>query len=257
MGGNLLQGEIPSSFGQLQKLQHLDVSDDNLNGPIPNEVFHLVSLSVLLNLSHNSLSGELPADVGKLTSINVLDVSGNTLSGKIPLIRNTSNYCIDTPQSSSLGIQGIISYAPPEYRMGSAASKEGDVYSYGILVLEMFSGRRPTDKLFEDHLNLHNLVKDALPNGVAKVMESTLHLGGVEETPVAIVEVDLEIEESASSNRRNANRMGSKEKGCLVSLLGIGVGCSAESPQERMKMRDVAKELHFIRSNFLGVRIYE
>ncbi|WCJ38576.1 Leucine-rich receptor-like protein kinase family protein [Euphorbia peplus] len=235
MGGNLLQGEIPSSFGQLQKLQHLDVSDDNLNGPIPNEVFHLVSLSVLLNLSHNSLSGELPADVGKLTSINVLDVSGNTLSG----------------------IQGIISYAPPEYRMGSAASKEGDVYSYGILVLEMFSGRRPTDKLFEDHLNLHNLVKDALPNGVAKVMESTLHLGGVEETPVAIVEVDLEIEESASSNRRNANRMGSKEKGCLVSLLGIGVGCSAESPQERMKMRDVAKELHFIRSNFLGVRIYE
>jgi serine/threonine protein kinase len=47
--------------------------------------------------------------------------------------------------------------------MGGEASTEGDVYSYGILVLEMFTGRRPTDDMFKDGLNLHDFVKMALP----------------------------------------------------------------------------------------------
>ena len=47
--------------------------------------------------------------------------------------------------------------------MGADASTMGDVYSYGILVLEMFTGRRPTDDMFKDGLNLHKFVKMALP----------------------------------------------------------------------------------------------
>ena len=47
--------------------------------------------------------------------------------------------------------------------MGGKASIEGDVYSYGILLLEMFIGRRPTDDMFKDGLNLNNFAKMALP----------------------------------------------------------------------------------------------
>ena len=46
--------------------------------------------------------------------------------------------------------------------MGSQLSTNGDVYSFKIFLLEMFTGRRPTDELFKDDLNLHNFVKLAL-----------------------------------------------------------------------------------------------
>ena len=49
-----------------------------------------------------------------------------------------------------------------EYGMGNEVSIYGDVYSYGILLLEMFTGKIPTDNMFHDSLSLHDFVKETL-----------------------------------------------------------------------------------------------
>ncbi|XP_065854639.1 LRR receptor-like serine/threonine-protein kinase EFR [Euphorbia lathyris] len=145
-------------------------------------------------------------------------------------------------QMSSIGVKGTIGYAPPEYGMGGMASKEGDVYSFGILVLELFSGKKPIDQMFENGLNLHGFVKNGMSQAVWTVVDPTI--------------LSEETEEAQNRRNRNPGRAGSDKKECLLSVFRIGVECSMENPKERMKMGDVVKELHLIRSAFLGVRIY-
>ncbi|KAK8334201.1 hypothetical protein V6Z11_A10G258200 [Gossypium hirsutum] len=101
-----------------------------------------------LKPSNVLLNGELVGHISDFGLAKIL--SGDKL-----------NY--STNESSSLGLRGTIGYAPPEYGMGSELSTNGDVYSYGILLLEMLTGKRPTNERFKEGLSLHNLVKAALP----------------------------------------------------------------------------------------------
>ncbi|KHG14432.1 hypothetical protein F383_17994 [Gossypium arboreum] len=77
-------------------------------------------------------------------------------------------------KSRSLGLRGTIGYAPPEYGMGSELSTKGDVYSYGILLLEMSTEKRPTDERFREGLSLRNFVKATLPERIIKVADPIL-----------------------------------------------------------------------------------
>ena len=50
-----------------------------------------------------------------------------------------------------------------KYGMGNEVSTYGDVYSYDILLLEMFTGKKSTDNIFQDGFNLHDYVEATLP----------------------------------------------------------------------------------------------
>ncbi|XP_009618941.1 putative receptor-like protein kinase At3g47110 [Nicotiana tomentosiformis] len=145
-------------------------------------------------------------------------------------------------QSSSIGMRGTIGYAAPEYSMGGKASPFGDVYSYGILLLEMFTGKRPTDNMFKDGLTLHNFAKMALPEINDQIVDPKLlprrssREGQDEE--VGIIDPD-------DSSVKQARE-------CLISIIKIGVECSVESPRERMDIGDVVKELQLIRDILLA-----
>ncbi|XP_024197611.1 probable LRR receptor-like serine/threonine-protein kinase At3g47570 [Rosa chinensis] len=143
-------------------------------------------------------------------------------------------------QSSSIGIRGSIGYAAPEYGMGSEVSTYGDVYSFGILLLEMFTGKRPTDHVFSDSLNLHNYVKKALPELVSEISESLVLQEGT--TNVA----------EAHRHSRLISVRAQKIEECLTLILGIGIACSVESPTNRKDINDVASELQSIRRNLLS-----
>ncbi|XXG58840.1 hypothetical protein AAC387_Pa04g1039 [Persea americana] len=144
-------------------------------------------------------------------------------------------------QSSSIGIKGSIGYVAPEYGMGGEVSTYGDVYSYGILLLEMFTGKRPTDDIFKDNLNLHQLANMAFPERVIEVTDHRLL---------------LEDNENISSNEDN-NEMRIRMHECLLSLVRIGVSCSVEALKERPVMRDVMLELQGVRDFYLGVNKYQ
>ncbi|CAJ1949567.1 unnamed protein product [Sphenostylis stenocarpa] len=133
---------------------------------------------------------------------------------------------ITTKQSSTLEIKGTIGYAPP---VGCEVSTYGDMYSFGILMLEMLTGRRPTDETFEDGQNLCNFVAISFPNKLSQIMDPRL-------TPI-------------EENEMNLNPIVEKH---LVSLFRIGLACAVESPKERMDVVDVSKELHQIRKALVG-----
>lgn len=150
--------------------------------------------------------------------------------------------------------------------MGGEPSKQGDVYSYGILVLKMLTGKKPVDEMFKDDFNLCSFVTSALPlERLVRIVDSALLLAEVEETTGRSREGGrsnsnnggTEIEEEGGNNTslENPNQMSSTLQECLVSVLKVGLACSEDSPNERMNMEDVIRELQHIRNAYLGVGI--
>jgi serine/threonine protein kinase len=141
--------------------------------------------------------------------------------------------------------------------MGGEASEQGDVYSYGIFLLEMFTGKRPIDKMFQDGFNIHNFVNMALPEKLVQIVDPNLLKREVNELAVATEEDgynynDIEaVEESV--HIKNLSQITSNVQKCLLSIFQISLACSLESPKERMNMGDVTRELHRIKKAFLEV----
>ncbi|XP_057990697.1 putative receptor-like protein kinase At3g47110 [Hevea brasiliensis] len=161
-------------------------------------------------------------------------------------------------QTSSIGIKGTIGYMPPEYGIGSEATTYGDVYSFGIILLEIFTGRRPTDEVFTDGLNLHNFVSSKLPGQVMQLLDSKLIATGDVRAEEIVEDNESddgqnEIQEN-NVNIENLKLQGSNVQKCVVSVLKIGLACSAELPGDRMNMSDVTRKLNIITEAFARAR---
>ncbi|XP_031397276.1 probable LRR receptor-like serine/threonine-protein kinase At3g47570 [Punica granatum] len=125
-------------------------------------------------------------------------------------------------ETSSIGIRGTIGYVAPEYGVGGEVSTKGDVYSFGILLLELFTGKRPT-AMFSGDFGLHEFVERSLPHGLDQVLDPLLRLKDVQ---------------------------GNLHE-CLVSIQRVGLMCSAAQPNERMDISKAAVELQKARSILL------
>ncbi|KAL8048777.1 hypothetical protein ABFX02_07G088900 [Erythranthe guttata] len=164
---------------------------------------------------------------GDLKPSNILlDQDMTAYVGDFGLAKIISSIHSSQESSGTIGIRGTIGYVPPEYGTSNTITTKGDVYSYGILVLEMFTNRRPTDDSFMDHVNLHNFVVAALPDRVMEIVDSLIRIG--------------------------PHQNSSKIEDFMASIISIGVSCSKEVPRERMLMKDVINELQKIQKELCG-----
>uniref|UniRef100_A0A0E0BFW4 Receptor kinase-like protein Xa21 n=1 Tax=Oryza glumipatula TaxID=40148 RepID=A0A0E0BFW4_9ORYZ len=129
----------------------------------------------------------------------------------------------DSNSIYSTAIKGTIGYVAP----GAEVSTYGDVFSFGVVLLEIFLRKKPTDDMFKDGLDIVKFVEVNFPDRLSQIVDPEL------------------LQES---------HVGTKERvlGCLNSVLNIGLCCTKTSPYERMDMREVAARLSKIKEAFLN-----
>jgi len=115
-----------------------------------------------------------------------------------------------------------------EYGVGGQVTIKGDVYSYGIVLLEMLTRKKPTHDMFVEGMNLQKWVGSSSPNRVQEVADMSL--------------------------LRRTNRCSEEDKdlNCLISLINVGLLCTNESPQGRPTMMGILFMLQNIKDTFLS-----
>ncbi|KAJ1287945.1 hypothetical protein BS78_02G049800 [Paspalum vaginatum] len=142
----------------------------------------------------------------------------------------------------SASMPGTIGYMAPEYGSIGKASRKSDVFSYGIMLLEVFTRRRPTDPMFGSELSLRQWVQDAAFRAqLAEVIDPDLLQG---EKAYGLGDI---LAPESTSNTLNS---------CLVSIVQLGLLCSSESPDTRIPMNEVVNRLNKIRTDYSSQRQY-
>ncbi|XP_047961843.1 putative receptor-like protein kinase At3g47110 [Salvia hispanica] len=114
-----------------------------------------------------------------------------------------------------------IGYAAPEFGSEGKVSTNGDVFSFGILLLEMFTGKNPTNDMFGEERSIKEWVSEALEKSAV-----------TEIVPHAMLSID--------------DQHFSAKKQCFLSIFELAMKCSAVSAEERIDMIEAAAALRKI-----------
>ncbi|KAJ3669798.1 hypothetical protein LUZ60_010122 [Juncus effusus] len=189
---------------------------ERLKNPINWRMLHKIALDIaqaLTFLHDNCVPRILHRDV-KPSNI-LLDNEFNAYLSDFGLARLLGN----SETHATTGVAGTFGYVAPEYAMTCRVSDKADVYSYGVVLLELISDKKALDPSFSPYGNGFNIVAWAimlLEKGRAK-------------------EFFLEgLWEKAPHDD-------------LVEILHLGVKCTGESLSTRPSMKHVVRRLKELR----------
>jgi len=96
------------------------------------------------------------------------------------------------------------------------------------MLLEMLTGKKPTDNMFVEGMYLQKWVASGFPNRVGEVVGKNLL-------------------------RRTTSTAKDKDLNCLKQFISVGLLCTKESPEGRPTMMDIVGKLQSVRDTLLGV----
>lgn len=101
----------------------------------------------------------------------------------------------------------------------------GDVYNFGVVLMELFSRKQPTDDMFGQEVSLRSWVLDAFPGRISQILDSTLR-------------------EELAQNEQDVG---------IHLMVRLAIACTRTSPKERPTMiqaRDMLLEIKSIEQPF-------
>lgn len=121
----------------------------------------------------------------------------------------------DSGASESMSsVAGSFGYIAPEYAYTLRVDEKSDVYSYGVVLLELITGRRPTEPEYGDYIDIARWAKRK-----ARTREERMEI------------VDVRIDGSEKLQQD------------ILFLLEVALRCVSNQPDHRPTMRDVVRML--------------
>ncbi|CAI9116574.1 OLC1v1017760C2 [Oldenlandia corymbosa var. corymbosa] len=114
-----------------------------------------------------------------------------------------------------------LGYIAPEYALDGLVSTRCDVYSFGIMMMEVFTGKSPSDEMFGANLSLRSWVHESMPDRLANV-----------------IDVDL----LSTFNDHCPEILSS-----IVSIMDVAQTCTNNFPRERSNVEEVLARLNKIK----------
>ncbi|XP_057797612.1 LRR receptor-like serine/threonine-protein kinase EFR isoform X1 [Salvia miltiorrhiza] len=119
-----------------------------------------------------------------------------------------------------------LGYIAPEYGFEGLVSTKCDVYSYGVMLMEIFTRKKPSDDMFAGDLSLKIWIESSVLQSTYRVIDDNLLMNVDEEHGDKIVEF-------------------------TSSILELALKCSTDSPKERINMKEALAEMLKIKRQFL------
>ncbi|XP_057982109.1 leucine-rich repeat receptor-like tyrosine-protein kinase PXC3 isoform X2 [Malania oleifera] len=208
----LLHHHLPN--GTLFEFLHDSIKQPDYEPDWPTRLSIAIGVAEGLAFLHHVAVIHLDISSGNV----LLDSDFNPLVGEIEISK-----LLDPSKgtASISAVAGSFGYIPPEYAYTMQVTAPGNVYSYGVVLLEILTTRLPVDEAFGEGIDLVKWVHGAPARG---------------ETPEQILDARLS---TVSFNWRKD----------MLAALKVALLCTDSTPAKRPKMKKVVEMLQEIKQN--------